>query len=1022
MDKDVKRSILLWPIIASTAIIASTTLPLWWHKQARQAAEFSAIKQSLSMVVHCGEKPLAISDSALAESLRASVASDCAAHRPDRGVRGLALPSRLMIEEVLGETLGDENGVSSSASADLAASSKVIARTLLAPVLDPVAELAGFSGLASEGETNRRASSTPPFCEPKALVALPSSLSPGLDDPFTATGRGHLGNAVATCNDQWMLAINPVATAKAIAIGDALASEPACLNQPSKTLIPQSVAVLARPIFAKTQEHPSDPYEAESTNESKTAPRTFKIVGNAWPQPKQLYRDLALIAADADVASLATSANRQSFASVQLPSSSSAIVRELISEGNLQQFNGHDASPLHRYATALVMGRWADKVGTTIDELQALPRIGDERSGQLIRELAALSEAGLQMAERVPVREQQIRWLRAAHACSRRSAIWGPIWRLARNGEETQYVSLATSNGENLAPPIEMATLVGRVRAELNQTGDEAGWDRFLLLDEIESASKASNADERSLVAQRFLSRLDHHLIRAEHREWLSRDSIRALAESLQIWTVRPIDYKELLEDLERGETDSIDLSAIKVGEVFQSLRFSQDLAAVKVAKAIDLNYRNANVRTAISVQLIDRLLPEVPSKVSPIRTRLLGNDVRGTSRTESQIGIRLNPSEDSWNLSIQTLGDVLTESYSGQSGVTVLTNGQNVFDATTPLIIGADGYRIGETHVAVTGSQLLRGVRSKYDGWPLIGSLVRGIAESRFEEARPLAIRASQRQIEGTVTEELQTQLNAKASQGQNQLDEFVFGPLGRLNLEPKVIDLETTSDRLVARYRLAGDWQLASNTPRPRAWSDSWMSLQIHQSAFNNTFEQLLPKGNAKTLGDFFQDTMALFGRDNIELPDDVPADARIEFAATRPITVEMDEGRLTLTLRVVSLSQDDGTSLKRFIVRADYRPEIDGLSAKLVRDGHLSVSGPGMSMRQRFPIRALFNKILSESRTIPLTMPRLVEHPAAQDLAISQLEMRDGWLALAISPNTSPRVAVGTRVLVGERVMNR
>lgn len=943
----------------------------------------------------------------MGRSLRGSMNSDCVAHRPDCGVRGLAMPNRLSGGDFFGEVLGGENGVSSSASADLVASNKVIARRLLAPVLDPVAELAGFSGLASDGDLIRPDWSAPPKSGPHGHMALPSRLSPGLEDPFAATGRLTTDQA-----DHRGLSLDPVVSCKANAMGGAMAAAPPLLNSPNESLIPRSVAYLARPIFRSAQTLQSETTVAQSAEALNVTPRTFKIVGNAWPQPKQLCRDLALIAADADVARLSTPSNRQSYASVQLPISKPSIVRDLVAEGSLQQVNGQDVSPLHRHATALVMGRWADKVEATIDGLQALPRIGDKRSGELIRELAALSEAGLQMAERVPAREQQIRWLRAAHACSRRTAMWGPIWRLARTGDDTEYVSLTTSAGNHSSGLIQVAKLVDNVRRQLGQTGDEMGWDRFLLLDDIESAADSTNTDERALVAQRFLSRLNHHLLTTEHRDWLSRDSVRGLAEALQVWTVRPIDYTELIKDLERRETDAIDLSAIKVGETFQSLRFSENMAAAKVAKAIDVSYRNANVRTAISVRLIDRLLPEVPTKSSPIRTRLLGNEVRGASQTHSRLGINLTPSADSWSLNIHTLGRVATQSYSGQSGVTVLTSGQSVFDATTPLVIRPEGYQIGDTRVEVAGSQQLRGIRSKYDGWPLIGSLMRGIAESRFEEARPIANRASDRQIEKNVTQELQSQLNFKAATSRTQWDEFVFGPLARLNLEPKVIDLKTTSERLIARYRLAGDWQLASNTPRPRAWSDSWMSLQIHQSAFNNTFEQLLPTGKAKTFSEFFEDTMSLFGRDGVEFPEEIPAEAKIEFAATRPITVEMQDGRLTLTLRVVSLSQDDRSSLKRFIVRADYRPEIDGLSAKLVRDGHLSISGPGMSMRQRFPIRALFNKVLSENRSIPLTMPRLVEHPATQDLAISQLEMRDGWMALAISPNTSRRVAVGTR----------
>lgn len=1053
MNKDVKRALLLWPIIASTAIIAATSLPMLWDCGGSASLRSMATGSSaIGQVVRWGgswlhgntpthvfadrsddhERVLA-DQSPMAVSLRSI---DAVAHRPDCGIRGLAIPARL--QNVDGFTGGfnegesdDLNGGASFAAAGLVASDKDTARALLAPVLDPVAELAGYSGLTFDGPNNHLGEVASGMSQFNAVasVALPSSLSPGLEDPLVATGE----SASASSNsDQWMTALDPTRSWQAIAVNEQMAKGPYWVNRlhddvgDSDSLIPGSVEYLARPMFSRSESQVERPAAS-----LKSATRPLRIVGNAWPQPKQLRQDLAVIAASADVARLGIPTRSNTYVSLDDSSNNATSeMRELVADGNVRRIDGQHATPLQRLATSIVMGRWADKVEATIDELESLPRIADDRSGVLIRRLASLSEAGLRLAEKVPAREQQVRWLRASHACSRRSAVWGPIFELASQGQSSvtalgdsgdqQYLSLAYVGKQAVTSPV--VDSVAQLRTELDETGDEAGWGTFLLLDEIDAAAKTSNTDSRALVAQRFLSRLDHHLLTTEHRDWLDRNSVLELAKGLQVWTVRPIDYTEFLQDLERGESDSIDLSAIKVGEAFQSLRFSDDLDAARVAKAIDVNYRNANVRTAISVQLIDRLLPAVPTKSSPIRTTVLGNAVRGTSQVDSQLGVRLTPSRDSWNLHITTNGDVVTQSRSGQSGVTVMSTGNSVFGATTPLIIRRDGYSIGSTQVNVSGSQRLSGIRSKYDGWPLVGPLVRGMAESRFQEAKPVASRISRDQIQSEVTTQLQAQLGEKAERGSQRLDEFVFGPLGRLDLHPKIIDLQTTSTRLVARYRLAGDWQLASNTPRPRAWNDSWMSLQIHQSALNNTMEQLLPTGNAKTFGEFFDDTMELFGRDGATLPEDVPANALIEFAGTRPITVEMDNGKLVLTLRVVKLEQPGSAGLSRFIVRATYRPEIDGLKARLVRDGHLSVAGPGMSMRKRFPIRALFNKVLSESRSIPLTLPKLTDHPATQDLAISQLELRDGWLALAISPDVSARVAVGTQSIVTRQAVIR
>ncbi|MCM2369809.1 hypothetical protein [Aporhodopirellula aestuarii] len=1046
MNKDVKRALILWPAICSTAIVAATTLPLCWEAQPHSSRSHSITIDSstLARVVRIAHQLLSpseqsdstsrhhenlLSDQFGGDKMARSLQDVAPAHRPDRGKRGLAMPQRLA-GNLAGDTMATQarnlNGEqgNSSVPADLEASNQVIARTLLAPVLDPVAELAGYSGLATP---------MPSKADPTAGSTVPSILSPGVEDPYAAT------------RSTFSAGINSVAGWKSSA--NDTPGESA--DERSQTLIPRNVEFLAKP---SREPHCVQTRTASDTRSASANLRPATLAGNpvTWPQPKQLCQDLALIASDADMLRMLNRHNGiATLTSFDKPSSET--VRELVADGNRQFDADETTTALQRQATAVVMGRWANQVESTLDELRSLPRIGDTRSGKLIRKLASLSEAGLQLAERVPARDQQVRWLRASHALSRRAAVWGPIWQLARqstdaNTSEQPPVAqnsvaqnpvaqnpvvtsvpgerlFTNANGYSLvhfhneAPEIgdHINSAVTRLRRELSETGDVAGWNTFLLLDEIEVAADSDDADARSLLAQRFLSRLDHHSLDGEHREWLQRDSIHALASLMQTWTAQPIDYARLLTDIERGETDSIDLAAIKVSEAFQSLRFSKELDAARVAKAIDVTYRNANVRTAISVDLIDRLLPPVEPRTEPIHTTLLGNQVRGTSTVNSQLSLQLRPARGSWSLAVAADGNVDTRSQSGRSGVTVLSNGHNVFRATTPLIIRPGGYQIGETHVDVSGSQRLSGIRSRYDGWPLLGSLVRGIAESRFQEALPIAERVSESQIRQQVSTELQTELTEKSRVAETKLDEFVFGPLARLNLDPKVIDLQTTPTRLVARYRLAGDWQLASNTPRPRAWSDSWMSLQIHQSALNNTMERLMPTGQSKTIEQFYTQTMELFGREAPPLPSDVPTEAMIEFAPTRPVTIEIDNGKLWLTLRVVSLSQGEGPSLRRFIVRAAYRPEIDGLDARLVRDGHLSISGPGMSMRQRIPIRAVFNKILTESRSIPITTPKLIENPAVSGLAISQLELRDGWLALAISPETSTRVAVGTRSVV-------
>ncbi|MFG0264154.1 MAG: hypothetical protein ACF8AM_03265 [Rhodopirellula sp. JB055] len=1004
MRQDSRRSLLLWPITASIAVIATTTTPYFLNStgllepggllarfgngssaQANRDVASDPAFQYLTADQNGAEH--VNGDSAhtpggnlstkqhgfgAAEPISPLNQSDALppqthaedAHRPDRGARGLKLPERLA---------SDSPG------------------TLQAPVIDLETELAGFAEtMEPEPSFDSVAESIAP--------SVPAALSPGLDDP------------------------TPEQPASLSLPAEMFHTDSQTAGSESDSLIPDSVAVLAKPSVPEVDLPELNLDLPRFTNPPVISPADAAKAAKAhhvtgWPLAKQLRLELSELSSHAN---LTVDSNDELkdvlLTSVDIEQTDLQTAQEeLLRSADQHGLHATSEDAIRRHATSIVMGRWAEEVDQRLNQLRQLSRLGDPNAGTVLRELSSLAAAGLQLAERAPARDQQVQWLQASHSLSRRTSIWASVWQLARGHadsfdpsgtlpHETLTLHSQTSRHERF----DVYQLIRDVRKELPETGDVQGWTTFLLLDKIETLASSDDMDERALTAQRYLSRITSKRLAPEHEDWLNQPTLQELTEAMKTWSAMPIDYVSLLQDLERAEADSIDLAAVKVTNAFQSLRFSDDAHAARVAKAIDLNYRNANVRTAISAKLIERLIPSVPDRTSPIATQIAGTPVRGTSHVSTAMDLRLNPTPGQWSIDLLTRGDVSTNSHAAQSGVTVHSNGWANFDASTPIRISANGLTVGGTQVDVHANNRLQRIESKVNEWPLIGSLVRGIAEKKFEDTKPLANRRTQQQIRDEVVQGTQSELTTQTNKASEKWDDLVLGPLGRLELAPTVIDLETTSERLIARYRLAGDWQLAAHTPRPRAWNDSWLSLQMHQSAINNTLEQILPRGEVKTFQELYTDTFALFGKEGVALPEEVPGEAEIAFAPTRPMTIEIEDGKMWLTLRVVRLSQPGSPKLTRFIVRAAYKPEIDGLNARLVRDGHLRVSGPGMSMRQRLPIRAIFNKVLAEDRVIPLTTPKLIEHPAMQDLAVSQLELRDGWLALALSPEEAPSVA--------------
>jgi hypothetical protein len=653
-----------------------------------------------------------------------------------------------------------------------------------------------------------------------------------------------------------------------------------------------------------------------------------------------------------------------------------------------------------------VLAAWCDAIRRELSALQDLDSIQHPAAGPRIATLRSLAQRGLAYGEsRDDDRPLQVAILRAAHGLQRRALVWHSVWTVGAAPRGATLVRWQPAGQP------ETTAVIDALRQRSLETGDPQGWQRYLLLEEFAALSAESPAAQRKWLAQRLLSRLRWDGLSERQRAWLDQPEVVALERHARPWAESPVDFAVLLAQLERLESDAIDLGGIDVAAAVQSLRFSANPHAVDVARAINDYYRNANLRLAVSGALLERLLPEVPGRATPIRQRILGVPVRGSGWVESQLTLRLVPDPQAWRLELRTDGTMHGRTGASQGPVRIANGSQSQFAAFTPISIDRHSVSVGGTEAQVRSRVQLRGLRTDYDGWPLIENLVRAIAISEYRRSAPLARRQSEsvfrRELEQQVGSEVDKEVRGAAA----ELSSRLLGPLGSLRLDPLVVDLETTESRLVARYRLAGDWQMAAFTPRPRALRRSLLSLQVHQSLLNNTFEQLAPADEARRLVDLHAELWALFGVEDAAPPADLPDDVSIRFAGTRPITVEIDEDRLWLTLRVVRLTKTGEIDLSHFVVRACYRPVRDGLRSRLEREGPLKIDGPRLGFREKLPVRAIFAKVLASDKALPLVAARFRAHPAAEDLTVGLLELTDGWLSLSISPRPRAGEAVPT-----------
>ncbi len=648
---------------------------------------------------------------------------------------------------------------------------------------------------------------------------------------------------------------------------------------------------------------------------------------------------------------------------------------------------------------------WLNSLSDRLENLSAL-EIKDASSEAVLRDLRATASDAVGMGLGKEEASSGLHQILAtvSYAIVRRCAVWEAIHRCVSQGHRS--VAHRSYDGSLQS----MAHHVATLEESLNRTGDSTNWKRYLMLDilvEVSQRGTVSN-EEMSRVAREFLTRVMDGRLSATQQQLLRSAEIQHLAEILHPLAIGPVDYVQLLEDIETLESDPTHRCSRSLSEAMQCLRFSETPEQAAIGQAIESHYRNANVRIAVSEELTNRLIPSQAVAQKPVRQTILGAETRGASQIATKLRVDFVPDASAWRIGLQLNGDISSNTKSSRNGATFYNSSRANVQAAREIRIEPTGFHVDGRPATVESNDSLRKFSTEWDELPVLGDMIRRIAHQEFLESRPVAKRITQNTIARETDRELNKQLQSKLRMTQDQFASRVIGPLQGLQLNPSIMDMQSTETRLIVRYRVASEQQTAAHTARPIAPSDSLISMQIHQSAFNNTASQIIQAERDWTIQELADQIADILKQPRVAIHMERAEDIRVRFHPLNPITVEFNEGKLWLTLRIDSLEQPGRIQLKNFSIRACYSPVVNGLLASLERDGAISVDGHRLGTKDKVPLRAIFSNVLSEKDPIPVVADWLIQDPRAQGMAVSQLEMRDGWLAIAISDKKSPLVA--------------
>ncbi len=647
-------------------------------------------------------------------------------------------------------------------------------------------------------------------------------------------------------------------------------------------------------------------------------------------------------------------------------------------------------------------GNWCREVVDRLHSQSALESLDSDEVLASLTSLRELQHKGFLLVRKIPDPTLRSELARAVFALARRLEVWSQIHTIA--SVSGQPVSLSVSDAEYFR------RVVGDLEAKLAKYDHGQRWHDYLLIDEAKRqycSNTPTDTAECRRFAKRILLRLDYSLLRPEHSEFLAQREMVDYSDALRQMAAEPVDYFRLMDELERYEKKGIASHALHLAAAQQILRWSRDERVAELGRRLDSNYRNANIRIAIGTDLIRRLTPDQEPVTEVVDDFILGARTWGCSETQTQLGVVLLPSPINWKIGLRAEGQVVSETCSTKGPATFRSLGDAVFLAEKQIVIDAHGIYHKSADADAESSARLTGLATNLDPVPIVGDIVQAIAEQRYKSQAPAARWEMENIVATRARSRLDTEVTKQLKQARRQFVEHFYQPMEELALNPMALEMRTTEQHLVARYRLAGHHQLAAHTPRPIAPKDSELSVQIHESAINNVLEQFRWEGKEADLRDLYLEVGKLFDLPECEIPEEFPDGVTIRFAREQPVRFTFADSRVTLQLSFAELKQGR-KRWRNFSIRVHYQPAPDQPEADLVRDQYVELIGQRLRFGDQIALRGIFSRVFAKNQPVDLISKRLADDPRMQGLVINQLDIGDGWLGLSVGPKPQERRA--------------
>lgn len=551
-------------------------------------------------------------------------------------------------------------------------------------------------------------------------------------------------------------------------------------------------------------------------------------------------------------------------------------------------------------------------------------------------------------------------------------------------------------------------------------------WVSFLRLDELQDA--AVSADTLSAVNEKYSQSGSWS---DEQQEFFNKPQIQTVqtAVATAIEAANPPDADQvrselrallggMLRDILAHEIDHVAAPAERARRAYQTLRDRFPGAAAVVRPMMLDQYLNYNLHFSMSETLLSRIVSDYRTESGCIAECVMGAWVTGSSVTSVNVKADIRRSADRANFALVLNGNTQSNTRGRREPATVFTRGNHYFTITKPVWFDGERVTYDRGRISVDPNNQTVGIRTDYDGIPLLGHIVRDIAAKKVAEGRAESEAYTARKVVEEALPQFEEETRKQLQDMDTEIHDKILAGLRERDIAPDQISARSSETHIAVSSRTLGPTRLGGSVRPPLPLSPTGLVVQVHESAVNNSTDALGLNGRTlkedevgteieKSLSEILHRDISLSLDDDEadaaaydeapETDEDAEPPSTFVFSETDPIRVMFGEGEVTLILRTGVL-QEGKEDIPEQIIRIPIA--ISLADGKLILEpGTIAVSSKDEADRLKQVTRAnQIRRILGE-RFVRKELDPTLELQNASDetitLTLQSIRIGDGWV---------------------------